>query len=218
MASDGPITSTLSFDVTINCVNCGLIQQDGEKPLKKCAKCLSVHYCSRDCQKADWKKHKKSCVSAAEQRAAQAQRGAVHSSSKPMMEQFLGLNSKTFLHGRPEAEVFTLLIDSYRMRMQDESAYSLSMPKNSLYDGGDPAVGFREFLNKAKARGGVLPSWWTDEKADACVAKGGERDQWSTLQKTTSKAAIQEHYKDNMAPMKLRLLAEEIIGTNVMAI
>ena len=64
----------------------------------------------------------------------------------------------------------------------------------------------------------MLPTWWADEKADACVAKGGERDQWSTLQKTTSKASIQQHYKDNMAPMKLRLLAEEITGTNVMNI
>lgn len=30
-------------------------------PLKQCAKCNATPYCSRDCQKADWKTHKKIC-------------------------------------------------------------------------------------------------------------------------------------------------------------
>lgn len=135
-----------------------------------------------------------------------------------MMEQFLGLDSKTMLHGKSEAEVYKTLLDSYRMRCQDESAYSLSMPKDSLYDGGDPKVGFKQFLDKAKSHGTVLPQWWSDEKAVECVAKGDQREGWATLHKTVSKGSIQDHYGDNMAPMKLRLLAEEIIGTNVMSI
>ena len=50
-ASKMPFSSVLDIAPTLNCVNCGKIQQDGEKPLKKCAKCLSVHYCDRGCQK-----------------------------------------------------------------------------------------------------------------------------------------------------------------------
>ncbi|CAL3969907.1 unnamed protein product [Diplocarpon coronariae] len=37
-----------------------------DKPLKPCTKCQSVKYCSRDCQKADFKKHKKECAKAAQ--------------------------------------------------------------------------------------------------------------------------------------------------------
>lgn len=62
----------------------------------------------------------------------------------------MGIDTKSTLHGKAETEVFQLLIDAYRMRCQDESAYSTSMPKNSLYDGGDPIVGFKEFLDKAQ--------------------------------------------------------------------
>ena len=28
---------------------------------KKCAKCEEISYCSRKCQKIDWKRHKKEC-------------------------------------------------------------------------------------------------------------------------------------------------------------
>ncbi|KAK4169848.1 hypothetical protein QBC43DRAFT_38684 [Cladorrhinum sp. PSN259] len=45
------------------CEKCGdKISKNGQE-LKACAKCRSVRYCSRECQKADWKAHKKNCGS-----------------------------------------------------------------------------------------------------------------------------------------------------------
>lgn len=32
------------------------------KDLKFCGKCGKVRYCSKDCQKKDWKVHKNSCI------------------------------------------------------------------------------------------------------------------------------------------------------------
>jgi hypothetical protein len=32
---------------------------------KKCGNCKSVYYCSRECQRADWAKHKESCATLA---------------------------------------------------------------------------------------------------------------------------------------------------------
>ncbi|GAQ86141.1 hypothetical protein KFL_002720150 [Klebsormidium nitens] len=42
------------------CESCEKREQDGEK-FKVCSKCKRVKYCSVECQKEDWKQHKKKC-------------------------------------------------------------------------------------------------------------------------------------------------------------
>lgn len=44
--------------------------EEGKK-LKKCAKCLDVMYCSKECQTAHWKVHKKICKTPEERRKAE---------------------------------------------------------------------------------------------------------------------------------------------------
>nr|XP_018905173.1 PREDICTED: uncharacterized protein LOC109035832 isoform X2 [Bemisia tabaci] len=49
------------------CENCGKSEKEispggpTEETLKKCSKCRAVKYCSRECQKTDWSKHKPVC-------------------------------------------------------------------------------------------------------------------------------------------------------------
>lgn len=57
--------SSANTPVTI-CASCKTPESDPSKPLKPCTKCQSVSYCSRDCQKNDWKVHKKTCAKAAQ--------------------------------------------------------------------------------------------------------------------------------------------------------
>jgi hypothetical protein len=42
------------------CGHCGKQKHD----LKKCSRCMKVAYCDRDCQKADYSKHKTTCTPA----------------------------------------------------------------------------------------------------------------------------------------------------------
>ena len=59
----------------INCLNCGRKEESGEK-FKKCGKCEDVCYCSRECQVAHWKEHKKICVSLRDEDAAAVKKKA----------------------------------------------------------------------------------------------------------------------------------------------
>jgi hypothetical protein len=40
------------------CVRCG---EPGATGMLRCSKCKSVRYCSRECQRSDWKQHKERC-------------------------------------------------------------------------------------------------------------------------------------------------------------
>ena len=45
------------------CSTCALCHKRLNSDGKKCVKCKSVYYCSKDCQVKDWKnKHKSECV------------------------------------------------------------------------------------------------------------------------------------------------------------
>ena len=197
-----------------SCANCSKVQEDGATPLQRCARCRTTHYCSKDCQKADWKNHKKNCGPASSN-GTSSNRGGLQS-SKGLAESFLVLSTKTWLHNRPENEVYTLLVDSYRMRIEDELNFRGEVQDDAIYDGKDSVPAFRRSLQKAE-KAGVLPPWWTKEKRYACIAKGDAKDHWSTLHGAVEKSDIQEHYKNSSMPMQLVMLAEEVVGSNVMA-
>lgn len=44
-----------------SCLKCGATTTKAGNPLLRCSKCKTVKYCSPDCQKKDWKKHKHMC-------------------------------------------------------------------------------------------------------------------------------------------------------------
>lgn len=46
---------------TSRCRSCGAAEAKGGGALKKCMRCLRVRYCSADCQRKDWKKHRMEC-------------------------------------------------------------------------------------------------------------------------------------------------------------
>jgi len=50
-------------EVRQTCQNCGRLENKGEK-FKFCARCKGPAYCSPECQKANWKEHKKTCAAA----------------------------------------------------------------------------------------------------------------------------------------------------------
>ena len=211
---------------TAQCANCLKTKSDLGINLKNCAKCQTTNYCSRECQKADWKQHKKVCASnAASASSTSAGSRANHSSSTSTRAEqppkglsvavdkpFHRLDAQTWLHDRPQEDVYKLLIDTYRFRMEDDYNLEGDVDDDSIYGGApDSREGFRRFLRLAESKPGLLPSWWSQVKAAQCEAvgmKGG----WSSLSSAIEKSDVTEHYGNPNMPMQLRMFGEQVYG------
>ncbi|KAI0130383.1 hypothetical protein BJ170DRAFT_620007 [Xylariales sp. AK1849] len=191
--------------------------------LKKCGKCRLTSYCSRDCQAADWKVHKRAC-GRSEQNASTSSGNHRGSSAPnqpspgkgleaPTDNPYSRLHSRTWLHDRPEKDVYKLLIDTYRLRMEDNYTFDGDADLDSIYGGAAHGLrGFRRLLAKAKSRPNILPPWWNDEKQKECEAVGMGGSDWSDLAAAVEKADVNEEYGDPRFAMQLRLLGEQVYG------
>ncbi|KAI1430740.1 hypothetical protein GGR50DRAFT_690270 [Xylaria sp. CBS 124048] len=123
--------------------------------------------------------------------------------------------NKTWLHDRPEMEVYKLLLDAYRLRVKDEFTLERRIPPNSIYSGAkDGFKGFTRFLGLANSRR-VLPPWWTPEKADACKKLGMDSSRGYDLRRVINKSEVIERYSNRLFPMQLRMFAEIVIGRGI---
>lgn len=222
------------MDDTQKCAKCSKTTCESGNALKRCAKCKTVLYCSRACQTADWKAHKKSCGLSAgvvDPIVTTSPQGTFNTfSGRPVVAKgldstidkpFTQLYNKTWLHNRSEKDVFRLLIDCFRLKLEDDYKFEGDVPVDSLYSGecADSRIPFREFLQTAEKRKGLLPSWWTTAegttKLNECVAFG-LTDSWANLAAAVEKGDLIHHYGDANMPMQLRMLSEQITGRGPM--
>lgn len=218
------------------CVNCK--KSPPQVTLKKCAKCSETWYCSRDCQKADWKSHKKTCGKETQQRGRTQQPSSSSTTppgtppappsastalsppkglDQPIVKPFTRLDSGTWMHDRPEPDVYRLLIDAYRMRIEDEFTLDNEAVPDTLY-GGAPNnfVGFQTFLSKIEEEHRpLLPAWWNAVKRVDCLEFGraGGPDGWYSLGSAVTKDDIAQHYGDPRFPGQLRMFTEAVYGS-----
>lgn len=219
--------SSTSTDTRV-CNSCKKLESALPAFLKRCAKCQTTLYCSRDCQKADWKSHKKDCSRSQGARSSPSSSEALNPDSQRMENMFrifcvvtvtsdtLNIFSTTirpgYLGRLTEAKAFAAIIDSYRLRKDDE--HKFNGDASGLYNEEDPIPDFQDFLTQAEACGDVLPPWWSLQKRLACE-RLALSDQWCNINSAVGKSDIMEHYGDPLMPMRLRMLAERATGSHL---
>ncbi|KAJ4308935.1 hypothetical protein N0V84_011791 [Fusarium piperis] len=129
---------------------------------------------------------------------------------------FTRLENGTYLHDRSEKDVYRILIDSYRFRMEEHCFNGGAPEPGSLYaecDSGLPA--FSRYLDLAETRTGLLPPWWTPEKKQECKNFGASGREWQDLHRAVNDKILLWHYADMRFAPQLRMLAEAITGRMV---
>ncbi|KAH8736380.1 putative MYND domain protein [Ilyonectria robusta] len=148
-------------------------------------RCLTCHvsYCSHGCRRSDSRRHGKIC----KQLAEGVERPDAWEPSMPCNEPRLskwsppkGLEAPisipftrlwlgTWLHGRPEQDVYRILVDTYRLRMDDVFVTTQKAEEDSIYSGRVTGLsGFHRFMGIAAAKEGLLPPWWNEDAAREC--------------------------------------------------
>ncbi|GIJ86954.1 hypothetical protein Asppvi_005853 [Aspergillus pseudoviridinutans] len=168
---------------TRKCQSCKKTESESA-PLRNCSRCKSAIYCSRDCQKTDWKAHKKVCAS-----SAQANTGSASQSTTDA-----------------NATQSTKVLDTYRLRLDDDYTFTGDVHADSIYGGATDGgcAGFRRFLKRVERKPDLLPRWWTPAKAEECIRHLGY---------AVEKHDVVEHYGNNLMPMQLRMFGEQVLGT-----
>lgn len=128
---------------------------------------------------------------------------------------FTKLTTKTWLRGRTINDVYRLLVEAYRLRMEDD--YKMTGVHGTDIDcihGSAPniRISFRRFLEKAPLMPGVLPTWWCERRQHECE-EFGMRDGWYMLWNVISIDTLVERYGDRDFPTHLRVFASQVLGT-----
>ncbi|KAJ4292748.1 hypothetical protein N0V90_009411 [Kalmusia sp. IMI 367209] len=181
---------------------------------------LKTLYCSRECQKADWKAYKKVC---SQQAGDNAVPRTEHSSTsngkraenleKHIPNSFTRIDNGTFLRDRPEKDVYKLLIDAFRMRQADTFVFGRKKGLGSVYTGAASSIGgFCEFLGTVEQKYRAhLPAWRSADKKKECEEFREKGEDWSSSRMKVAKDGLMEHYGDDSMPMQLRMFAEEAL-------
>ena len=194
------------------CENCQKTESEAGQPHKKCARC-KTSYCSRECQKADWKQHKKICATianATDSAPSARPTNRTNALKVTVTDPFQKLVDNTWLHNRPKEDVFKLLIDVYRLRMDDQYTFEGECDRDCIYGGAPNSErGFRRFLRRVERKQELLPTWWSRQKADECVLVGRRS---GALTSAVEKSDIEEDYDDPTMPSQLREFGGKVYG------
>ncbi|KAL5604103.1 hypothetical protein BROUX41_002092 [Berkeleyomyces rouxiae] len=187
--------------------------------VEPCRICQSVEYCSAFCQVEHFRSHRIYCPSLALSfdpavMLATPRTGLLGRHDKP----FLQLMSRTYLHGRPAADVYALLIDMYRLSLHD-SKWPWDQPEHLLpvvlQSPQEVAAGLELFLKNALLdHSALLPDWWDSVHMAHCMRVGWDvrMDNYYSFLQPSSVASIAEHYGHPLVPLQLRILKEQFDG------
>ncbi|KAK5092921.1 hypothetical protein LTR70_005215 [Exophiala xenobiotica] len=177
-----------------NCLALGF-----QKPLKRCNACRLVDYCSRECQREHWSKHKAFCN----------------------MVQGKGPKNGYLSKLKTPEDIFKVLIDSYRLRVELDHTHREEnhgiyadgkLSEGLVWAAGDASDDFQKYLDLTE-QSGVLPEWWRFENRMECLAEAVDKKNEDSIYNPLDQEQLMTKYEGDVAIRNaLCILAELIVG------
>ena len=186
------------------CDNCFARAWEIGVSLKRCVGCQCFSYCSKQCQRAHWPRHKRFCNLIQGKGAANA---FLSSTASDKGEEF----------------VFDLIIDSYRIRGEHDHLYRRedhgiyyrrgNLPDGNVFANGDVEADFQNYLDCAEDAK-VLPVWWEFYKRMECLSKAVDRtgNPQNIFTRIDEDGLAERYSGDRQIRCTLILLAELVVG------
>lgn len=199
------------------CQNCKKAETPS-LPLHLCTRCGETLYCSRACQNANWEKHRCDCLLSPPD-TENITENLEPKTPMPQLDVTVGqpfhkLHNGKWLHGRSERDVYKLLIDTYRLRLDDDCKFAFFRHPRSIYndatDGGK--WGFCQFLRMLHHRNQMLPEWWSEKDPETCVEFGCTSVDWNLAHPVEARD-IAARYGNALMPVQLRAFGEQAYGS-----
>ncbi|KAK0653261.1 putative protein MSS51-like protein [Lasiodiplodia hormozganensis] len=170
------------------CHKCRITEAALSRPLSHCSKCKTTLYCSRACQRADWKGHKKVCRDATTDNFASYNNdgngnGVARDTSAAAVDPSL-LDPETLPSTFLKAYLLRLY-DEHRFFDDDRDRRNRPPVDTLLSIHGNPLRDYRRFLDRAEAAAGAgalaLPWWyWVPAGGKSGSSKSGSRKSGSS--------------------------------------
>ncbi|KAJ7143700.1 hypothetical protein C8R44DRAFT_138939 [Mycena epipterygia] len=178
----------------------------------RCGRCKARAYCSLECQKKDWSKHKKQCQS----HSKGAEKPKFNQSPfGTMFNIFSGLAAPISSRGvffapmfgytaDRSALVYADLVNAYRL-MRMGSHLNAARITSDVQN-----MDFSEWLDRVE-RAGILPEWWTAQVNRRGIEVYAREDEWGSLDRDVSRDEIRDSLDKPQRMMVLEMMVERVV-------
>ncbi|KIW09514.1 uncharacterized protein PV09_00390 [Verruconis gallopava] len=208
----------------IGCTFCRRPQAGFTEKFKVCSRCKFSNpfmlYCSKECQRNDWSRHKKICgisIDRSTQRPVQVMPARMTNYQWEMPSGPVASFHNILVQHQNEELTYKLVIDAYRLLDEAKRNYNPSFFDLQAFFrwlDGYSFEGLQQFLSKTlddDIKTKFMPDWWNEEHRDVCERYAKEKYHWSDIDTNVPREINDFHrYGGPAVRLPLRLVASKI--------
>ncbi|OQE20300.1 hypothetical protein PENSTE_c013G01768 [Penicillium steckii] len=129
---------------------------------------------------------------------------------------FRRLKERRWMCGRPREDVYKLMIDAYRLRLDDDSKFLNALHEDTIYTKTNiqGLIVLDRFIQMAEFEN-LMPVWWNHSEMTGCIATGSS-ETWSSTKNKITIDDVNNYYGNPLMGLQLRIFGEQVMGEELL--